>query len=228
MKNRSYGVVRNATQIGWLHLSIALTLISFCSCAQETSLAEIERLLTSRSTTVSDILTSTQYLALHGNKDFRNLIREHAPRGNISVAGKNEPGTRIQLKGRFVGKDQKPRPNVLFYFYHTMHNGLYAEGGNGQQDVARLFGYMRTDKNGNFEINTIKPAGYPGERFPSHVHVEIYDGTGKIILGTEFQFEDDPRLDKESRENSVRHGNLVAANSGSRDKPVYFYSVTLP
>jgi protocatechuate 3,4-dioxygenase, beta subunit len=134
-----------------------------------------------------------------------------------------------------VGKDQRPRANVLFYFYHTMHDGLYAvnkaEPGKpfqGQQELARLFGYMRTDSEGKFEIHTIKPAGYPGTNFASHVHLEIYDEEGKIIYGPEFQFEDDPRLDKASRESSIRHGNIVAPNSGTKEKPVYFFKVSLP
>ena len=191
-------------------------------------MTELDRLLKSGSMTVSALLTSEKYLELHPDKDFRSLIRKYAPKGKISVITPNEPGTRIQLKGRIVDKNQKPQPNVLFYFYHTMHNGLYAEGGNGLQEIAKLFGYLRTDDAGRFEIDTIKPAGYPGERFPSHVHIEVYDQKGKIIFGTEFQFEDDSRLDKVTRENSVRYGNLVSANTGSPDKPVYVYTVTLP
>lgn len=212
-----------------LPLSIGLALLSFASCAQKSaSIQELDNKLQSGSISVSEILSAEKYLTLHADKDFRALIRKHAPQGKITVVTLAEPGIRVQLKGRFVGKDEKPKPNVLFYFYHTMHDGLYAPGGNGQQDVAKLFGYLRTDQNGKFEINTIKPAGYPGERFPSHVHLEIYDDDGKIVLGTEFQFEDDPRLDKATRENSIRYGNYVAANTGTREKPVYEFKVTLP
>jgi protocatechuate 3,4-dioxygenase beta subunit len=215
---------------------LAFTLLFFSSCGQTTSgLTKIESDLRNGSATVSSILTSENYMDLHGDPDFRSLMRKYAPQGKISIVSAREPGARIQLKGQIVGKDQKPRKNVLFYFYHTMHDGLYAVNKDapgqpfqGQQELAKLFGYIRTDQEGKFEINTIKPAGYPGERFPAHVHLEIYDEGGKIMHGTEFQFEDDPRLDKETREASVRYGNLVADNTGTKEKPVYFFKITLP
>jgi protocatechuate 3,4-dioxygenase beta subunit len=221
---------------GGLILSLCLSVVLFDSCAQgKAEISAIESGLKSGKTTVSDVLSSDKYIELHGDPSFRALIRKYAPQGKISIITPREPGTRILLKGQIVGKDKAPKKDVLFYFYHTMHDGLYAVNKNdpgkafpGQQEVARLFGYIRTDEEGNFEISTIKPAGYPGERFPSHVHLEIYDQSGQIILGTEFQFLDDPRLDKETRENSLRYGNLVADNTGTKDKPVYFYKVTLP
>lgn len=210
-------------------LSLGFALFCLTSYAQTTStVSEVDRLLKTGSMSVSAVLTSEKYLPLHPDKEFRALIRKYAPQGKISVATPTEPGTRIEIKGRIQGEDQKPRANVLFYFYHTMHNGLYAEGGNGLQEIAKLFGYLRTDNEGQFVINTIKPAGYPGERFPSHVHVEVYDEAGRIILRTELQFEDDSRLDKATRENSIRHGNLISSNTGSANKPVYAYTVVLP
>jgi protocatechuate 3,4-dioxygenase beta subunit len=229
MENRISPEVVSSRNAGHLALSIALTLCCFTSCAQSNpGIPELDRQMKSGTLTVSDVLTSEKYLSLHSDKEFRALIRKYAPQGKISVVTAGEPGIRVKLSGRFTDRDQKPKGNTLFYFYHTMHNGLYADGGNGQQEIAKLFGYMRTDKDGKFEINTIKPAGYPGERFPSHVHLEIYDDNGKILLGTEFQFEDDPKLDKATRENSIRFGNYVAANSGTSQNPVYYYNVIVP
>jgi protocatechuate 3,4-dioxygenase, beta subunit len=211
-------------------LPIAFSLVVIVSCAQTRSdIENVAALFKTGKASASEILTSEKYISLHRDPAFRNLIRENAPTGKISIASEKEPGKRITLKGVIVGKDQKPRKHVLFYFYHTMHDGLYTPNNSEQgQTHAKLFGYVRTDDEGKFEISTIKPAGYPGEKFPSHVHLEIYDTSGQIELGTEFQFYDDPRLSKEERESSIRNGNLVAQNSGTKEKPIYFYKIMLP
>jgi protocatechuate 3,4-dioxygenase, beta subunit len=220
-------------------LFLSLILIVNCSCAQSgnefNQLNQLQSSLKEGKLKTQDVLTSEKYLELHSDPAFRELIRNYAPAGKISIVTPSEPGKRIRITGVIVDHNQRPMMNILFYFYHTMHDGLYAvnkkEPGKafqGQQSVAKLFGYIRTDGDGKFEINTIKPAGYPGEKFPSHVHIEIYDSTGKIRLGTEFQFADDPRLDKATRENSVRYGNLVSDNIGTNDKPVYHYKIVLP
>jgi protocatechuate 3,4-dioxygenase beta subunit len=200
------------------------------SCAQKkVSLAGLESALKSGKLTVSEILSSEKYIDLHADRGFRNLIMANAPVGKIFVVTDKEPGLRVILKGRLLGADKQPLNNVLIYFYHTMHNGIYAKDQNQrQQEVSQLFGYLRTDRNGAFEIHTIEPGGYPGEKFPSHVHVQVYDGEETMAFETEFQFSDDPRLTPDMRANSSRYGNLVAENSGTKERPVYRYDIIMP
>jgi protocatechuate 3,4-dioxygenase beta subunit len=200
------------------------------SCAQEkTSLDELESAVKSGKLDVSGILSSEKYIQLHADRGFRNLIKENAPVGKILVVTDKEPGSRIVVQGRLLGPDKQPLENTLFFFYHTMNDGIYTRDKNQrQQEVSQLFGYMRTDDHGAFEIHTIKPGGYPGEKFPSHVHVQVYNSDETILYETEFQFSDDPRLTSEMRASSMRHGNLVAENSGTKERPVYRYEVVLP
>jgi hypothetical protein len=72
------------------------------------------------------------------------------------------------------------------------------------------------------------PGGYPGEVFPSHVHVEVFDEKGSRIFGTEFQFEEDPRMTPSMMAESKQHRNLISKNAGSKSRPVYQYTVVLP
>jgi protocatechuate 3,4-dioxygenase beta subunit len=214
-----------------LILTAALSLfVVMTSCAQKRgSLAELESAVKSGKLTVSEILSSAKYIDLHGDRGFRNLIKSNAPVGKILVVTDKEPGSRVVLQGRLLGADKQPLRNALLYFYHTMHNGIYTKDQDQpQQEVSQLFGYMRTDDNGAFEIHTIKPGGYPGEKFPSHVHVQVYNAEGAVGFETEFLFSDDARLTSEMRANASRYGNIIAENSGTKEHPVYRYDIVLP
>src|SRR4030095_14658819 len=74
---------------------------------------------------------------------------------------------------------------------------------------ARLFGYVKTDKNGMFELHTIKPSGYPKSDLPAHIHVHVSaDGFQSFV--TEFLFDDDERLVGKIRENAMRDKFIIA------------------
>ena len=74
---------------------------------------------------------------------------------------------------------------------------------------ARLFGYVKTDKNGKFELNTIKPGGYPKSDLPAHIHVHV-SANGYRSFGTEFLFDDDERLVGKTPENSIRNDFMIS------------------
>jgi protocatechuate 3,4-dioxygenase beta subunit len=74
---------------------------------------------------------------------------------------------------------------------------------------ARLFGYVRTDKDGNFELHTIKPSGYPQSDLPAHIHIHVTD-EGYSNFVNEFLFDDDERLVGNIRVEAVRNQFLIA------------------
>jgi hypothetical protein len=51
----------------------------------------------------------------------------------------------------------------------------------------------------------------------------------RIVSGipNEFQFDDDPRLTPERKTRSVRDGNMIEKNTGTADRPVYYYAIKL-
>ena len=93
---------------------------------------------------------------------------------------------------------------------------------------ARLFGYVRTDKEGKFELHTIKPSGYPQSDLPAHIHVHV-TAEGYRNFVNEFLFDDDERLVSQIRENSVRNKFMISkpekAESPFAQK--FTYSITL-
>lgn len=213
-------------------LSVALVAPSLESCGQQpVRLEGVEQGLKEGKLHSKNLLADPVYDDLRENEKFRVLLRAYAPAGKITIVSPDEPGKRVTIKGKVVDQEGRLQSDRLVYFYHTMHNGHYMRNPDDrrrQDEHARLFGFVRTDAGGAFEILTIKPAGYPGEKFPSHIHVVIHDESGKAGFSTEFQFDDDPRLTREMRETSKRYGNLISSNAGTADKPVYIYDIRLP
>jgi protocatechuate 3,4-dioxygenase beta subunit len=204
----------------WLLL---ILLPATVSCQQVSEVEKLEKSLSARTTSINHVMGDPKFRHLRNEPGFRDLVRTYAPTGRAVVVPSTEPGTPVTLKGRFVDSDGSPRPGVLFYFYHTKSDGYY-----GKDNLAELFGYLRSDKDGLFEIQTIMPGGYPGEEFPCHVHVEVFDEKGNRIFGTEFQFAEDRRMTPSMMTESKQHRNLISKNTGSESHPVYQYTVVLP
>lgn len=121
----------------------------------------------------------------------------------MTIADKDEPGERIMLRGRVLKPDGKtPAPDVLVYAYHTDATGNYRREGNETGNAQRhgvLRGWLRTDAEGRYEIQTIKPAGYPDRADPQHIHVTLRARGGSEHWIDDFWFEGDPRLTKRHR-----------------------------
>lgn len=133
---------------------------------------------------------------------------------------KDEPGEPLVVSGRVVDDDLKPVKDALIYVFHTNHQGSYSStGGNatmGDSLNPRLFGYLRTDADGRYQYRTIRPAGYPGDGPPAHVHYEV-EARGHPQLVTELMFEGDPRLTRENRRGILRAGFVIAEVAKDKD-----------
>ncbi len=115
----------------------------------------------------------------------------------MSICGEEEPGERLHLRGTVYKADGKtPLPDVLLYAYHTNNKGIYAQKGKEtgvQKWHGYLHGWCRTDQNGRYEIQTIRPASYPKSTAPAHIHAAVkIPGGGKVFYINDFVFKDDP------------------------------------
>ena len=63
----------------------------------------------------------------------------------------------------------------------------------------RLRGWMKTGADGRYEFRTIRPAPYPGQAIPAHIHPVIKEPDKNEYYLDEFVFDDDPLLTKEKR-----------------------------
>lgn len=110
------------------------------------------------------------------------------------IAGKKEPGERMVIKGRLLKPDSTSYAGVLMYVYHTDNKGLYSKKGDEsgfQKWHGYLHGWCLTDADGNYELHTIRPARYPGNQFPAHIHAAVKEPSGKAYYISDFVFADD-------------------------------------
>jgi protocatechuate 3,4-dioxygenase beta subunit len=164
---------------------------------------------------VSAILTDKKYLPIHPQTSFRELIKDHCETGLVSITTAEEPGRYIKVLCQVKDEAGKPVAGALVYLYQTDSKGWYAADAphvllnEGDFRHARLFGYVKTDANGVFELHTVKPSGYPKSDLPAHIHVHVSSPQHRPY-GTEFLFDDDDRLKGTIREQSIRNQFLIA------------------
>lgn len=123
------------------------------------------------------------------------------------IAPPAEPGEPLIIAGRVFDPDgRKPVANVVVYAYHTDIKGLYSPTGAARPP--RLQGWARTDADGRYEFRTIRPAPYPGEGPPAHVHFMAWGAGYPRQEAEELRFEGDPKLTKDTIERSRRDGRF--------------------
>ena len=86
---------------------------------------------------------------------------------NTVIAGRDEPGERLVVTGRALDRG-RPVPGVSIYVFHADADGLYTRDGRNNDEDARLFATLRTDAEGRYRYETIRPRGYDG--LAAHVH----------------------------------------------------------
>jgi protocatechuate 3,4-dioxygenase beta subunit len=88
-------------------------------------------------------------------------------------------GEPLRLEGIVYRADgQTPGQDVIIYAYQTNAQGLYANG-SGEAEASRrhgrLRGWVKTGADGRYRFETIKPAPYPRNRYPAHIHLTILE-----------------------------------------------------
>ena len=180
---------------------------------------------------ITQVLTDPQWMPLHPETAFREIIRQNAKAETIRLTPAGEPGLPITVKGQALDSGGKPLNGLLVYVYHTSAKGWYADTAahiqmnEGDMRHARLFGYLKTDRDGRFEFETIRPEGYPKSDLPAHIHIAVWSSDGQPLHGMpgELLFEEDKRLTPQRKKQALQDGFLVAKNSGTDQHGVYEY-----
>jgi protocatechuate 3,4-dioxygenase beta subunit len=84
---------------------------------------------------------------------------------------------------------------VILYAYHTDSKGYYSKSGREtgvQKWHGRLHGWCRSDKNGRYQIHTIRPAPYPDNSMPAHIHAAVKTVNNQLYWITDYVFKGDP------------------------------------
>src|SRR5262245_28462990 len=142
------------------------------------------------------------------------VAKKDAP-AKINIAAKDEPGERLIVIGQVFGPDGKtPLAGASVYVYHTDAKGLYSPGTNDNRNP-RLRGYMRTDAKGRYEYSTIKPAPYPNNGPPAHIHY-VVNAPGHQERIFEIVFEGDPKIDERMRAEAAKEGSAFSIRGLTR------------
>ncbi len=129
----------------------------------------------------------------------------------LSLQG--EPGKLMNINGIVYKADGKtPVKNIVLYIYHTDANGIYAPAKDqvyGKRH-GHLRGWAKTNDHGQFKINSIRPAAYPRENIPAHIHIFVKEPGKTLYYIDEIWFDDDPLITSELKSKAQqRGGNLL-------------------
>lgn len=120
---------------------------------------------------------------------------------------------KLMLTGKVFEPDGKTAaPNVIIYYWHTNDQGLYSPGKQTSQAASahgELRGWVKSDENGNYKIKTSRPAPYPAQNIPQHIHLSIKEPGIANEYYADLYFDDDPLYLKHKK----KHGQANRAGT---------------
>jgi protocatechuate 3,4-dioxygenase, beta subunit len=110
--------------------------------------------------------------------------------------GWTEGTQKLMVTGRVFQRDGKtPAPGIIIYYWHTDENGLYSSNSqtpaNARQH-GKNRGWVKSDKDGNYTMKTVRPGAYPNDVIPQHIHLSIKEPDIPQEYYADLYFEDDP------------------------------------
>lgn len=116
------------------------------------------------------------------------------------LAPASEPGERLRVSGVVVTAEGTPIRGASLYIYQTDREGYYGVKPASDNRDPRLKVLLRSDANGAWSFDTIRPGSYPGSRVPGHIHFEVAaPGLARRVF--EIVFEGDPLVTAAMRQN---------------------------
>ena len=119
----------------------------------------------------------------------------------------------MKVSGRVLDGEGRALAGVSILAYQTDAEGYYSRGGENESD-ARLCAVIRTDENGAYSLETIRPGAYPTARVPQHIHFELW--SDEIARQRrDLQFEDDPLVSARRKRDSSRTSTVRPVERGA-------------
>lgn len=137
----------------------------------------------------------------------------------IKMVPDSEPGERMIISGTIYLSDGKtPAKDAILSVWHTDAKGYYIEGGGGAGELhPRIHGRIKTGADGKYEFRSIRPAPYPSNSAPAHIHGHIStpDFPEYPLI---YYFEGDPLItDKNRSELNSHRGGTPSIITLTRD-----------
>lgn len=176
-------------------------------------------LVTALVTTAAPAAQDTQWLRMWENAQ---KLKPATITSSERIAPAAEPGIPFTVRAQVLDSAGKPLPGVDVFAYQTDQHGIYAAP--GAADPWRLKGWAVTDGQGRFEFRTIRPAAYPSNTVPGHIHLSFATKCcGRQV--SEVMFEDDPLVTKDVRQRQsgdVLFGKVTKRADGSQETSYTF------
>lgn len=171
-----------------------------------------------------------------GGCDGCELMYVGMPKNIKSIdtsAGWTEKGQKLLITGTVYKLGGKiPAPNVIIYYWQTDNNGYYSPK-EGMDEQAKRHGHIRgwvkSDENGKYSIYTIRPAPYPNDDMPAHIHTSIKEPSiADEYYIDEFVFDDDILLTGKKRKAlENRGGSGILRVLIDKDKQIAEHNIIL-
>lgn len=113
------------------------------------------------------------------------------PEAQARIARADEAGEPLIIEGTVRSADGAAADGIIVYAYHTDAGGVYPPGKTAH---GRLRGWARTDADGYYRFDTIRPGPYPGRDTPQHVHMHVIEPGKATYYIDDIVFDDDPLL----------------------------------
>ncbi len=127
--------------------------------------------------------------------------------------GWTEGKQKLILTGKVYQLDGKtPAADVIIYYWHTDDKGLYSSNSETPEEVkehGKYRGWVKSDENGYYKIKTSRPAPYPEQDIPQHIHLSIKEPDIKNEYFADLYFDDDPLYLKHKK----KHGKKDRAGT---------------
>lgn len=113
--------------------------------------------------------------------------------------GWEEEGQKLIITGTVFELDGKtPASGVIIYYWQTDNDGYYSPKAGMNKKAKKhghIRGWLKTGADGKYTIKTIRPAPYPKEEMPAHIHLSIKEpGLGNEYYTDAINFDDDKLL----------------------------------
>ncbi len=131
----------------------------------------------------------------------------------VSLTDIREPGERLVVSGVVRDRAGRAQPGVILFVYQTDASGRYHPDAHARgfpSSIARLRGWMRSDDDGRYRFDTIRPGLYPDRSAPTHVHLHVIEPGRCTYYAGDYLFDDDPVLTPAARAES----RMAHAGSG--------------
>jgi protocatechuate 3,4-dioxygenase beta subunit len=122
---------------------------------------------------------------------------EHINPTDTSVGWHAKESHKLHVTGTVFKNDGKtPAPDVILYYWHTNAQGMYKS--TAKEDAINhgdLRGWIKTDVSGRYRIYTSRPAPYPNDFLPAHIHISVKEpDLPNEYYCEDIVFDDDPLL----------------------------------